>query len=184
MLRQPRAYKSVQVSPWRHAIDGSISGTENGKIKLAQGLAMQYSVRSREKKSWQESIFTESQSYSCVCDVIKVHQSHHIKEQFRNVHWVRISQQPWPQDRVNFIWAHVPSACILSGCQSVHMHRCSAGVWRKHRAGRRKTDLIGWFWCVMCSLGYSRICNDTKRTWVWMTDMMWMLALALHLVPG
>jgi hypothetical protein len=75
-------------------------------------------------------LFAESLSYSCVCDVIKVHQSHQIKEQLRNMNWVRISQQPWPQDQDNLTCAHVPSACIFLGCQSVHMHRCSqcAGV--------------------------------------------------------
>ncbi len=81
-------------------------------------------------KNHNKNIFIESQSYPCVYDVFKVHQSHHIQEQIRIVNWVRISQQPWSQDQHNLNWAHVPSACIFSWCQSVHMHRCSqcAGV--------------------------------------------------------
>ncbi len=159
-------YESVPESPWRRAIDGSISGMNNGNIKVCTGAgnAVQW-PQSRIRTTSRINIH-QSQSWSCMYDVFKVHQSHHISKQLSNVNCVRISQQTCPQDQDNLTCAHVPSACIFSGCQSVHMHRCSqcaGGVWRKHRAGRRKTDLIGWFWCVMCSLGYSRICNEPSE---------------------
>ena len=185
MLSQVCVHESVPGSPWRYAVDGWIIGMKKEKTKYAQKLAIQYSGRSQERKSWQELTFTELQSCSCVCDVFKVHQSHQINEQWRNMNWVRISQQPWPQDRDGLNCAHVPSAYFLRMPQCVHasMQSMCRGVWMKHRAGRRKTDLIGWFWCVMCSLGYSRICNETKRTRVRITDEMWTCAMVSHVAP-
>ncbi len=151
----------------------------------AQVLATQYSDHIQEQK-WCQNKYSRNLIHIPACTTSPKCNSH-IRSNNSSETGIQCESRDSHDHKIkdNLIRAHVPSACIFSGCQSVHMHRCSqcAGVWRKHRAGRRKTDLIGWFWCVMCSLGYSRICNDTKRARVWITDRMWTCALVLHLAP-
>ena len=75
MLCQMQVRVSVPRSPWRHAIDGSISG----KIKLAQALAIQHSDHSQKQEPCQE-MYTLNHSHIPACTMFSTCTSHIISK--------------------------------------------------------------------------------------------------------
>jgi hypothetical protein len=107
---------------------------------------LQYSDRSHEQEPCKWLIYSASLLYSCVYDVFKVHQSYHIKEQFGNVNWVRISQQTWPQDQDNLnghmCWAYAYSqedARVCTCIDAVNVHGCV-----KEAQSRKEENRFDW----------------------------------------
>ncbi len=153
---------------------------EISKVRTGAGNAAQRQQSGH--KSCQLMIFTLSQSHSWCTTFSKC--TSHIRSKNSSETWIECESHNRLVRNIKITWighmrrvhAYSHDARVCTCIDAVNVQ----GVRRKHRAGRRKTDLIGWFWYVMCSLGYSRICNDTKRTWVWITDMM-LRALASHL---